>query len=88
MIALSPGREARRDLAIWAAIDAHEAGDEQLLRRRLDELGQLSERLRLEQTAEGERLRAELGYLPKTVEGCIEILRAATAIIELLGGRE
>ena len=85
-VALSPGRAAERDLAIWRAIDAHESGDKQMLRRRLEELIELSERLRLEQIAEVERLRAELGYLPETVEGCIAVLAVAARIVEVIGG--
>jgi hypothetical protein len=83
---LSPGREARRHLAIWAAIDAHESGDADLLRRRLEELVELNERLRLEQIAECEQLRAELGYMPETVEGCIAVLAVAAHIVEVIGG--
>ena len=76
---LSPGREARRQLAIEATIDARDGHDPALYRQRIEELVDLNRRLDAEQ-------RAELGYLPETIEGCIAVLGVAARIIEVIGG--
>ena len=78
-IVLSPGREARRGLAILAALDARDDGDPKLYRRRLEELVDLHFRLVAEQ-------RAEEGYLPTTIEGCIAVLGVAARIIHVVRG--
>jgi hypothetical protein len=64
---------------------AHAAGDGELFRRRIEELLALRARLRLEQIAETERLRAELGYLPETFGGMVAVLAVAARILEVLG---
>lgn len=79
---LSPGRTARRDLAILDAVDAcwgqqpHSATREAVGAARA--LVDLDRRLRLEQDA-------ELGYLPQTLEGCVQVLQTAALIAETLG---
>ena len=78
---LSPGREARRQLAIEATIDARDGGDPALYRQRLEELVDLNRRLDAEQ-------QAELGYLPTTVEGCIAVLGVAERIIRIVAGSD
>jgi hypothetical protein len=77
---LSPGREGRRRLAIEHAFDARE-GDPVLYRRRLEELVDLHFRLVAEQ-------RAESGYMPTTVEGCVAVLGVAERILRVIGGAE
>jgi hypothetical protein len=84
-VTLSRGRQAQLDLALWVVVDAHAAGDEELFRRHFDDLLVARERLRLEQIAETERLRAELGYLPETFEGIVAVLAVAARILEVLG---
>jgi len=76
-VKLTAGREARRDLAIRAALDARAAGDEAAYGERLAELVDLNARLFDEQYA-------ELGRVPLTIEGCVSVLRAATWIVEML----
>ena len=78
---LSPGREARRGLAIEAAIEARDSGDPALYRLRLEELVDLHFRLVAEQ-------RAEEGYVPTTVEGCIAVLGVAARILRVIRGRD
>jgi hypothetical protein len=80
VVRLSPGREARRRLAMDAAWDARD-GDPALYRQRLEELVDLHFRLVAEQ-------RAEEGYLPTTVEGCIAVLSVAERILRVVGGRD
>ena len=77
---LSPGREARRQLAFDAAFDAQD-GDPALYRQRLEELVDLNRRLDAEQ-------QAELGYLPTTIEGCIAVLGVAERIIRIVAGSD
>jgi hypothetical protein len=76
-IQLSPGREARRQLAVWAAFDTRD-GDPDAYSQRLAELMELDARLKAEQ-------RAELGYLPDTVEGMTAVLHVAARIVALVG---
>jgi hypothetical protein len=78
VVRLSLGRQARRRLAIYAALDACD-GDPALYRQRLEELVDLHFRLVAEQ-------QAERGYLPSTVEGCIAVLGVAERILRLMGG--
>jgi hypothetical protein len=80
VVRLSPGRQARRRLAIEDAYDARD-GDPALYRRRLEELVDLHFRLVAEQ-------RAELGYLPTTVEGCIAVLGVAERILRVIAGEQ
>ena len=80
VLRLSPGRQARLDLAIREAIDARDVGDPAGYRGRLEQLADLNERVRSEQLA-------ELGYLPATVEGCVAVLHVAARILELIGGK-
>ena len=77
---LSPGREARRRLAMDAAWDARD-GDPKLYRQRVEELIDLHHRLDAEQ-------QAELGFMPSTVEGCIAVLGVAARIIHIVGGSD
>ena len=63
--------------AAWDARD----GDPKLYRQRVEELVDLHYRLAAEQ-------RAELGYLPETVEGCIAVLGVAARIIRVIGGSD
>lgn len=82
MTSLNAGRTARRDLAIWDAVDAcwgqqpHSATPEAVGAART--LVDLDRRLRLETVAEH-------GYLPQTVEGCINVLNTVALIAETLG---
>lgn len=82
MTALDAGRTARRDLAILDAIDAcwghqpHSATPEGLQAART--LVSLDRRLRIEQDA-------EYGYMPQTLEGCVQVLETAAFIAETLG---
>lgn len=71
---LSPGRKARLDLAIWAAIDARDDGDPAAYRFALEHVAELHERLRIETLAEE-------GYLPRTLEGAVYVLDLAERII-------
>jgi len=80
LVWLSPGRESRRRIAFDAAWDPRN-GDPALYRRRLEELVDLHFRLDAEQ-------RAEDGYLPSSVEGCISILAVAERILRVIGGDE
>jgi hypothetical protein len=82
---LSRGRQAQIDLVLWDVVEAHADGNEELFRQRFDDLLVLRERLRLEQVAETERLRAELGYLPETFDGIVAVLAVAARILEVLG---
>jgi hypothetical protein len=75
---LSPGREARRRLAMDAAWNARD-GDPALYLRRIEELVDLHRRLVVEQ-------RAESGYMPETIEGCAAVLGVAARIIRVIGG--
>jgi hypothetical protein len=77
-VTLSPARDARRDLAIMDALDAHEAADDDLLRQRCEELVRLNERLYAEQ-------KAERGYVPETIEGCIAVLAVAERLLRMFG---
>jgi hypothetical protein len=70
---LNPARQARRALAIDAALDARETGDEDAHRRALEQLGDLNRRLHDEQLA-------ELGYMPPTEEGRRAVLEVADRI--------
>lgn len=74
--ALSPGREARRDLAIWAAVDAIQ-GEHPEARLRTEELVRLNTQLWAEQAA-------ERGIIPETLDGCIGVLNAAARIMEAM----
>ena len=76
---LSPGREARLQLAVDAAWEARD-GDPDEYRAAIERLLDLNERLFAEQLA-------ELGCLPTTVEGCIAVLDVAARILELTGDR-
>ena len=78
---LSPGRQARLDLAIWDAIDARDSGEPAAYRLRLEQLADLNDRVRSEELA-------ELGYLPATIGGCVAVLHVAARIIELIGGND
>jgi hypothetical protein len=75
-VKLSPGREARLRLAVYAAFDAR-AGDPDEFRRRIDHVIELYERLVPEQLA-------EQGYMPETANGCLAVLSVAARILELL----
>ena len=77
---LSPGREARRRLAMDAVWDARD-GDPAVYLRRIEELIDLHYRLDAEQ-------QAELGYLPETIEGCCAVLGVAARIIRVVGGSD
>ncbi len=78
---LNVGRQARLDLALWAAIDARDGDDPDEYQRRLEDLVALNHRLRTEQLA-------ELGYLPWTVDGCIAVLHVAARVIDWIAGRD
>lgn len=73
---------ARRDLAIYPAIDAcwghHPAAAPPQAAEAAHTLVDLDRRLRLEQ-------EAEHGYMPQTLEGCITVLQTAALIAETLG---
>ena len=71
---LSPGRQARLDLALWAAIDARDDGDPAAYRFALEHVAELRERLYVETLAEE-------GYLPRTLEGAIYVLDLAERIV-------
>lgn len=75
---LSPGRQARLELAIWQAIDARDDGDPAAYRFALEHLAELHGRLRIEEAA-------EYGYLPRTLEGAIAVLDLATEIVRAAG---
>jgi hypothetical protein len=72
---LNPLRQARLELAIWAAIDARDDGDPVVYRHALEHLAELHHRLRTEELA-------EQGYLPRSLEECVFVLDLATEIIE------
>jgi hypothetical protein len=82
LTALSPGRTARRDLAILDAIDAHWGQTPHSAgvgaRQAAHALVSLDRRLRIEQAA-------ERGRTPDTLEGCIAVLQVAAEIAETLG---
>ena len=78
---LNAARDARRDLAIRAALDAYAAGDAAAFDARLYELVDLNDRLFAEELA-------ELGYLPLTIDGCVAVLQAAARVVEFLRGTE
>jgi hypothetical protein len=78
VVRLSPGRQARRRLAIAAALDASD-GDPALYRRRLEDLVDLHFRLVAEQ-------QAEAGHMPSSIEGCIAVLGVAERILRVIGG--
>lgn len=75
--ALSPAREARRDLAIWAAIDAVRREHPEA-QHRIEELLRVDIQVKAEQAAEA-------GRIPDTFDGCIAVLAAAARILETLG---
>jgi hypothetical protein len=77
-VRLSVGREARRELAFCDAWEARH-GDPDVYRQRLAELVELNARLFAEQ-------RAEAGYLPETLDGCIAVLHVAASVIDALWG--
>jgi hypothetical protein len=73
---LTADREARRKLAfldLWEACD----GDPDELRRRIEHLIALNERLYTEQAAES-------GYMPSSFAGCVGVLAVAARILELI----
>jgi hypothetical protein len=65
----------------WTPLGDARDGDPALYRQRLEELVDLHFRLVAEQ-------RAEEGYLPTTVEGCIAVLSVAERILRVVGGRD
>ena len=79
MTALSPGREARRDLAILDCLDARDLGDPIAYRLALEHLLDVDRRLKLEQQADNHPDR-----IPQTVDGMIAVLNTAAEIAEAL----
>lgn len=75
---LDPGREARLKLAFYDAWDARH-GDPAEYRRRIAHMVDLYGRLHAEQLA-------ELGHLPRDIDGCIAVLHLAARIVDELGG--
>jgi hypothetical protein len=73
---LNAARAARRDLAIFATLDAHASGDADAFNCATPELVDLNERLFAEEWA-------ERGYMPVTVSGCVAVLNVAARIVEL-----
>ena len=72
---LSPGREARLALAIYAAIDAR-GGDPDRHRRLCAEVVDLHWRLHAEQAA-------ERGLMPEDLAGCVAVLHVAARILDV-----